>query len=116
MMAVVQNFPFAAIMLYLAGGVTCCVLRPKASKWVCLALNILVTVLMFSVLVFTVRSGESYVYWMGHFPAPWGNEIRAGVLEASVALLFLVVMLCSVLGGFHFLRKDIDRSKIWMAK
>ena len=48
MMAVVQNFPFAAIMLYLAGGVTCCVLRPKASKWVCLALNILVTALMFS--------------------------------------------------------------------
>ena len=47
MMAVVQNFPFAAIMLYLAGGVTCCVLRPKASKWVCLALNILVTVLMY---------------------------------------------------------------------
>ena len=47
-MATVQNFPFAAIMLYLAGGVTCCVLKPKASKVVCLLLNSLVTVLMFA--------------------------------------------------------------------
>ena len=48
---------------------------------------------------------------MGEFPAPWGNEIRAGILEALLALLFLVVMLCSVLGGARFIDIDIDESK-----
>ena len=91
-MATVQNFPFAAIMLYLAGGVTCCVLKPKASKVVCLLLNSLVTVLMFAVLLYTMRTGESYVYWMGHFPAPWGNEIRIGPLEALMGTAFPLIM------------------------
>ena len=87
-MATVQNFPFAAIMLYLAGGVTCCVLKPKASKVVCLLLNSLVTVLMFAVLLYTMRTGESYVYWMGHFPAPWGNEVVSLLMVAMLALIF----------------------------
>ena len=112
MMAVVQNFPFAAIMLYLAGGVTCCVLRPKASKWVCLALNAIVTALMFSVLVFTVRAGESYVYWMGHFPAPWGNEIRIGPLEALMGTAFPLVMMLTLLGGMEHIFEDVEPDKI----
>ena len=43
--------------------------------------------------------GASYTYMMGHFPAPWGNEIRAGVLEAGMALFFCVIMLLSMMGG-----------------
>ena len=36
-------------------------------------------------LVYLMGKGTSYTYMMGHFPAPWGNEIRAGVLEAGMA-------------------------------
>ena len=42
-------------------------------------------------------AGESYTYMMGHFPAPWGNEIRAGVLEGLTATVFGVVMLLSLI-------------------
>ena len=49
---------------------------------------------------------------MGEFPAPWGNEIRAGTLEALMGLVFLTVLLCSILGGWHFLRIDVDESKL----
>ena len=111
-MALVQNFPFAAIMLYLAGGVTCCVLKPKASKWVCLVLNMLVTGLMFSVLLFTVHTGESYVYWMGHFPAPWGNEIRIGPLEALMGTAFPLVMTLTLLGGMEHIFEDVEPEKV----
>lgn len=111
-MTVVQNFPFFCIMLYLAGGVTCCVLRSKASGAVCLALNILVTALMAATLVFTVRTGESYVYWMGHFPAPWGNEIRIGPLEALMGTLFPLVMTLTLLGGLKHIFEDVEEEKI----
>ena len=111
-MTVVQNFPFFCIMLYLAGGVICCVLRSKASGAVCLALNILVTALMAATLVFTVRTGESYVYWMGHFPAPWGNEIRIGPLEALMGTLFPLVMTLTLLGGLKHIFEDVEEEKI----
>ena len=63
------------------------------------------------VLFYTVRTGTSFTYVMGEFPAPWGNEIRAGVLEALTALFFLIVMLCSVTAGRRFLLVDVDDSK-----
>ena len=56
-------------------------------------------------------TGESYTYMMGHFPAPWGNEIRAGLLEAGMALFFCVIMLLSMIGGSKKLIEDVDESK-----
>ena len=40
-MTLVQNFPFAAIMLCLAGGAVCCALKPRAAMAVGICLNIL---------------------------------------------------------------------------
>ena len=111
-MTVVQNFPFISIMLYLAGGVTCCVLKPKASRWVCLLLNVLITVLMAATLAYTLQSGKSYVYWMGHFPAPWGNEIRIGPLEALMGTAFPLVMTLTLLGGMDHIFEDVESDKI----
>ena len=111
-MTTVQNFPFASIMLYFAGSVTCCVLRPKASRNVCIAINAIVTGLMLAVLGYTVRSGESYVFYMGHFPAPWGNEIRAGMLEALMAAVFSGVMLLTLLGGMRHIFEDVEPEKV----
>ena len=44
---------------------------------------------------------------MGHFPAPWGNELRAGPLEAVLALVFCVAMLLSLTGNFSSTAEDI---------
>ena len=111
-MTLVQNFPFAAIMLYLAGGVSCCVLRPKASKWLCLLMNAAVSVMMLCTLIFTVRTGESYVFKMGHFPAPWGNELRVGPLEALLAFILSSVMLLTLLCGMKHIFEDCEPGKI----
>jgi len=48
---------------------------------------------------------------MGHFPAPWGNEIRAGVLEASMALFFCIIMLLCMWGGRKKLLEEVEESK-----
>ena len=54
------------------------------------------------------ESGESFTYQMGHFPAPWGNELKAGPLEALLAVCFSLVMLLSMMGGAEDLRRDIQ--------
>ena len=48
---------------------------------------------------------------MGHFPAPWGNEIAAGLLEPFFALLFGVVMLCSITAGKNRIATDVRLDK-----
>lgn len=74
---------------------------------------ILVTTAMSgAVLLSCVNTGESYTYMMGHFPAPWGNEIRAGVLEGLTAFLFGIVMLLAVVGGMDHTFEDVEGTKI----
>ncbi|MEA4932634.1 MAG: proton-conducting transporter membrane subunit, partial [Lawsonibacter sp.] len=59
-------------------------------------------------------TGQSFTYMMGHFPAPWGNELRAGPLEALFALTFSLVTFLSMTGGAVDVRRDIQRHRqVW---
>lgn len=107
----VQNFPFFTILLCLISAVLCSVLNGKAARIVNTVLLLAVTVMSAMVFVFTLNAGESYIYMMGHFPAPWGNEIRVGILEAFMATFFAIIMLLSMIGGHHKLVEEVDEDK-----
>lgn len=107
----IRNFPFICIVLCLATGVVSSVLKPKAAKVVSVSLVSFCCVCSFCVLFYTISTGTSFTYMMGHFPAPWGNEIRAGVLEGVMASFFTVIMLLSLLGGEKYLKIDIEEPK-----
>lgn len=107
----VQNFPFFSIILSMFSGIVSAVLPARAAKWMNTVLITAVGVMSAVLLGFLTVTGESYTYMMGHFPAPWGNEIRAGVLEAGMALFFAVIMLLSMLGGQKKLLGEVEYSK-----
>lgn len=111
-MEFIRNFPLFTIVLSLFSSVLCTLLGGRAAKRYTVAYECALIVLVCAVLWYTVTTGEAFTYVMGEFPAPWGNEIRAGVLEALMALVFLGVLLCSVLGGWEFLRVDVEESKV----
>ena len=111
-MNIIWNFPLFTIVLSLFSGPLCMMLSAKAARNYTIAYESVLVAMTGCVLGYTLNTGTSFTYTMGEFPAPWGNEIRAGCLEALIALLFAVVLLCSVVAGYHFIRKDIDESKI----
>ncbi|MBR2527940.1 MAG: sodium:proton antiporter [Blautia sp.] len=111
-MGFIWNFPLFTIVCSLFSGALCSILSPRAAKRYTILFEGVLILLAACVLGYTLGSGASFTYVMGEFPAPWGNEIRAGVLEALFALVFLVIMLCSVFAGERFLQKDLDESKI----
>lgn len=110
-MEFVQNFPCFSIMLCMFAGIISSALKRKAAKWVNTAVLALAGLMSAAVLGFTIRTGGSYVYVMGRFPAPWGNELRVGILEAGMALFFCIVMLLSLLGGKHKLLQEVEEGK-----
>ena len=93
-------------------GIISSVLTGKQARNVSIGAIVVTTFMSAAVLAFCLKTGESYTYMMGHFPAPWGNEIRAGVLEGLTALLFGVVMLLSVVGGMGHTFEDVEGSKL----
>lgn len=110
-MEFVQNFPFISIVLSLFSGPLCSILSGKKAKWVNIAVITIIGFMSAAVLIFVISTGESYVYTMGHFPAPWGNEIRAGVLEGFMAVFFCVVMLLCMIGGEREREIEIEEGK-----
>ncbi|MDD5935219.1 MAG: proton-conducting transporter membrane subunit [Clostridiales bacterium] len=110
-MDLIQNFPFFCIIMCLASGVICSVLSGKTAKRVCLTLVTVLGIMNVCVLCYVLKTGESYTFMMGHFPAPWGNELRIGVLEALMAVFFCVIMLLSLVGGIKFVFEDIEDTK-----
>lgn len=110
----IQNFPCISIMLCLFAGIISSGLRGKTARWINTLLLLIVTILSACTLFYTLSTGESFVYVMGKFPAPWGNEIRAGVLEAGMALFFCIIMLLSLLGGQYKLLVEVEENKIFL--
>ncbi len=105
------NFPFFSILLSLFSGTICSVLSAKAAKLVNRVVIVAVGIMSAILLLYLLSTGEPFVYWMGHFPAPWGNEIRAGVLEAGMALFFCIIMYLSMAGGAHKLFGEVVENK-----
>ena len=110
-MQFVQNFPFMCILLTLICAVVTSVLKGRQARVLTMGLIAAVTAMTVAVLAYTLRTGESYVYMMGHFPAPWGNEIRIGVLEALMMTVFCFVMLFSFVGGLVPSIREIETTK-----
>ena len=73
----IRNFPFFSIILFMFSGIISSVLDGKKARNICFGCVSIVTMLSAAVLCYTMKTGEAFTYMMGHFPAPWGNEIRA---------------------------------------
>ncbi|MCR5594518.1 MAG: sodium:proton antiporter [Lachnospiraceae bacterium] len=106
-----RNFPFFSIMIAMFCGIVSSAVSGKSARRISLAMVTGVLVLSACTLVYVGDMGESVTYLMGHFPAPWGNEIRFGTLEAFLALYFSIIMLLSVLGGWSHVITDVEAGK-----
>lgn len=113
-MDLVQNFPAVSVLLCLFAGIISSGLKKDAARWLNRILLYVELLLNGCTLGYVIRTGEAYVYVMGKFPAPWGNEIRVGVLEALMALFFCIIMLLSLEGGIKKLADEVEKEKTFL--
>ena len=114
-MSFVQNFPFFSIILSLVCAVVSFAANARWARRLSIFLLSASVVLQGSLLVYCTVHHVRYYYMMGHYPAPWGNELTAGILESFLAMLFAGVMLLCVLGGMGRILRDVpaDRQKLY---
>ena len=108
-MPFVNNIPFFSIMLCMVCGVSSAMLSGKVAKWITVALSAVVAALNFWLTMDLWFDHRSFTYMMGHFPAPWGNELRGGLVESTLAVCFSLIMLLSVLGGMRKMDQQVGK-------
>lgn len=104
----VHNIPFFSIFLAMLAGIVTPLIKDgkvaqKVHLTVIITIGIVSAILLYN--VYTVQ--ESFTFMMGHFPAPWGNEIKAGPLEALMALTFSIVTALTIIGGGDNIFRDV---------
>ena len=109
------NVPFISIFILMITAIITPLLSLKRrlpEKVSCYVIGF-VAVLSAYLLYSLTSSGQSlaFNFPMGHFPAPWGNELRAGPLEAVLALFFCIAMLLSLTGNFASTAEDISPAR-----
>ena len=105
------SFPLFCIILSLISSAVSAILRSRAARVLSLCLCLTVSLLSFALCAECVRIGGRVDFWMGHYPHPWGNELRFGPLEPFLAGMFSLIMLLSVLGGKQQLQRDLPQNK-----
>lgn len=110
------NIPFFSIFLAMLAAIATPLLAhgprtARAPERLTLSAVALVGAMSAYLLLDRVRAGTSFTFMMGHFPAPWGNELRAGPLEALLALSFCIVLFLSLLGNSASTREDVPEGR-----
>ncbi|MBR6801199.1 MAG: sodium:proton antiporter [Eubacteriaceae bacterium] len=110
-MPFIINLPFFSVITCLIGAVLCSVFNDRNARRVCVVSIIIVIVFSASVFIQTASDGQYYHYVLGHFPAPWGNELRVGPLESLVCCGFGIILLLSLMGGDEYININVRREK-----
>ncbi len=105
------NFPLFLIVGSLLFSVISSVLPKKAARVLTLFLTLAGALLNLVIAVYCQRTGGSFTYLMGHYPHPWGNELRIGFVEALFSSVFSAVLFLTVVGGRTTLEKRVAREK-----
>jgi len=111
-MSFVCNAPALSILLLILAGVICMPLKERAAQAVCSFAILACLTLSAWLFIYFARGGEAFTYQMGRYGAPFGNELRAGILEAGLAFVFCLVCILSLMGGRKHLQDDIPSSKM----
>ncbi len=108
----VLNFPFFSILFTMAAGIICSVLKGKHAYYFNVVISLIVTTMSFILLMYMVDTPETVTYLMGHFSAPWGNEIKFGPLESLMAFIFSLSMLLIIISQKRRFDTNIKQTKV----
>ncbi len=110
-MNIIASFPLFAIVLCLLCAAVSLALGGKAARALSLCLAAVLTGLYAAVLWYGCTSGTVTVYMMGHYPHPWGNEIRFSIIDPLFAACFAFILFLSLLGGKKQLARDLHENR-----
>lgn len=106
------NIPFFSIFVPLFCSIITMFMKSEKTAYNCNLVTLgLVCIMSFMLCSYTVANELIFTFTMGNFPAPWGNELRAGPLESLMAMAFTMVIFLTILGSKNFIIMDIPTGK-----
>lgn len=108
-----NNIPFISIILAMIGSIVTLLMGKRTKTAYLLTQGILLVIAVLSLVMIPhfASTGGSVAYMLGHFPSPWGNQLRVGLTESILAFVFSFVLFLSIAGGKAGIEEDIQTDK-----
>ncbi|MDR2167518.1 MAG: sodium:proton antiporter [Clostridiales bacterium] len=113
-MGTALHFPSLLIFTPLLTAVTLILMvkRPDIARIVTLVMHgVLIAISLALAISLWNYDGGYFTYQMGSAPGPFGNEMRAGAFEATLAVVFPSVMFLIILGTKKDITKDLRENR-----
>jgi multicomponent Na+:H+ antiporter subunit D len=111
-MATATNFPLLIILiLFLSSFIMPILKSVRGVKWLALSAMLLCLILSVMTLQHVQQSGE-FFYKVGHFDAPWGNELKIGYLESIMSIMFTAIASLITWASFFSIDHEVKEKKI----
>lgn len=110
-MSFALNFPLFMIVASLSFSVISTLLKRKSARILALILSGVCFVLNIVLFIYVLKTNESYTYTMGHYPHPWGNELKISELETIISTIFSGVLFFILLGGKESIEDNVNENK-----
>lgn len=111
-MAAAANFPLLILLVLLLSAFVMPILkRIQDVKWLALVSILLCLILSVLTLEHVAQTG-AFVYKVGHFEAPWGNELKIGYLESIMSIVFTFVSALITWASFYSTGYEIREKNI----
>ena len=105
------NFVLFLVVLCLICSVLCAITKDAAARMISLILSAVSCAANFILLLYVAGKGTNFNYMMGHYPHPWGNELRLGPTEALISTALSLILFLCLLGGSKGLKGRIEPGK-----
>lgn len=109
-----ENFPFFTVICGMLSAVVCIFLKGTGAKVLTLCNQGLTVTLNLTALLYMILTHtDRVVYKLGPINASSGavNQLRFSSFECLLALTFSLVIFLSILGGYRYVKQDIDEKK-----
>ncbi|MBO4360878.1 MAG: sodium:proton antiporter [Eubacteriaceae bacterium] len=107
----IYDIPLLLIVMSLISSVICSFSGDRFSRGLCIFLVSCSLLGNGTLAAHLLSGGQSVYYMMGHFPHPWGNELRLGMTESFMISFFSLVMLLILLGGGRSIREKTEKGR-----
>lgn len=107
------HIPFLSILLTILTSLIIPLFKDRNFARKLTIISFTTVIILSGILIFYVSNidGGYFTYQLGHYSAPWANELRTGLFESILALTLSFVMLLSILGGKKSIQEDIKEGK-----
>ena len=111
-MVTAANFPLLILLILLLSSFMMPIIKGvRAVKWLSLSAILLCLVLSVLTLQYVQQTGPFY-YTVGHFEAPWGNELKIGYLESIMSIMFTTIAALITWASFYSVNYEIKEKNI----